>query len=204
MRKWVPYILSGIFVFLSVFFTGSQLNAFGTSIDEQESTIADLQNQITVKQASKEANHNVVVTQSTGLDASRVAEDDSVAAEFIKKCLTWSSYEEYNNIRNSLISDYKLKPDSNFLTVFMPEVVNTTSPDGTNYNRIDVFGYNLSYDGMTSYVTDISDDGKYSYFSFVTVSSKSKTKYEGTTTAAFMYTIDKDGNITNIDASGIS
>lgn len=203
MRKWVPYILSCIFLFLCSFLTISQLNALGTSIDEQESKISDLQNQITIKQASKEAVHTAVVTDSTGLDASRVAHDDNIAATFLKKCLTWSSYDEYMDVRKSLMDDYGLKPDSNFLKVFMPEVVNTTSPDGTNYNRIDVFGLNLSYDAMTSYVTDISDD-KYSYFSFVTVSSQSKTKYEGTTTAAFIYTIDKDGNITNIDASGIS
>lgn len=204
IRRWLPYILSCLFMIGSFFAINVQVDSWNQQIDEQTSSIADLENQITIKKAAQEKTQNIVVSESMGLDASRTMNDDKLAAEFIKKCLTWSTYDEYTSIRNSIIEDYGVKEDSNFLTVFMPEIINATSPDGTEYNYIDTLGYNLSYEKMESYVTNISDDKKYSYFTFVTVSSQSKEGYEGTTTAAFMYTIDVDGNITDIDASAVS
>ena len=204
MRKWIPYILSGLFLFICLCVTNLSTVSIQTKVDEQESTIASLQNEITLNKADQEQKRTIIVGESTGLDTNRVARDDSIAITFLKKCLTWSSYEEYTNVRNDLMHDYNLKDDSNFLSVFMPEVVNSTTPDGTNYNRIDVFGYNLSYDKMSSYVTNISDDDVYSYFAFVTVSGHTDDGYEGSTTAAFIYTIDADGNMINIDANAIS
>lgn len=203
-KKWTPFILSGVFVIIAFLVVCLPISDLNNKIDEQNTELAKLQNELTMAQSLNKSSHDKIVVKSTGLDANRTMNDNKIAIEFIKKCLTWSSYEEYNEIRNSLITDYKLDTSSNFLTVFMPEVVNATSPDGTNYNRIDIFGYNLSYEKMDSYVTDISNDGKYSYFSFVTVSSRDKNGKEGTTMAAFIYTIDVDGNITNIDASAVS
>lgn len=205
MRKWVPYIISGALLLISIFIINIQVSSLTTAVDNQNTRVSDLKNQITVQEASNEAKQNEIVSSSTGLDAARKVQDDKIASSFMDKCLTWSTYKEYTDIRNSLIKDYHLSKDSNFLKVFMPEVVNTKSDDGTDYNRIDVFGYNLSYDEMESYVTNISEDGdKYSYFTFVTVTSQSRNNYEGSAVGAFIYTIDGDGNITDIDASVIS
>lgn len=204
IKKWVPYILSIlfiVFVFLMLFI---QMNNLNTMIEQQETEISDLQGDITEKESMNKSTHESVVAQSTGLDANHVQRDNRIASELLDKCLTWSSYAEYTRIRESLIKDYNLKEDSNFLSVFMPEIVNREL-NGKNYNRIDVFNYNLSYEGMTPYVTDISEDGgTYSYFTFVTISSKDDSGYEGNAKSAFIYTIDKDGNITNLDASIIT
>lgn len=181
----------------------SQAVDIKNSITKQTEKIADLKNDIVIAKSDNQIKQDNIVMDSTGYNGSRVVKDESIAKDFIKECMSWETYDEYNKVRNEIKTKYRLKND-NFLNVFMPEVVNTTSPDGTEYNRIDTLGYNMSFENMDIYVSDISENGTYSYFSFVDITSRDNSGNEGEGKSLFVYDIDKNGIMSNIDAYTIS
>lgn len=202
-KKSIPYFVFGILMLFVMIIFISQAVDVKNSITKQTEKIADLKNDIVIAKSDNQIKQDNIVMDSTGYNGSRVVKDKSIAKDFIKECMSWETYDEYNKARNEIKTKYRLKND-NFLNVFMPEVVNTTSPDGTEYNRIDTLGYNMSFENMDVYVSDISENGTYSYFSFVDITSRDNSGNEGEGKSLFVYDIDKNGIMSNIDAYTIS
>lgn len=202
-KKSIPYFVFGILMLFVMIIFISQAVDVKNSITKQTEKIADLKNDIVIAKSDNQIKQDNIVMNSTGYNGSRVVKDESIAKDFIKKCMSWETYDEYNKARNEIKTKYRLKND-NFLNVFMPEVVNTTSPDGTEYNRIDTLGYNMSFENMDVYVSDISENGTYSYFSFVDITSRDNSGNEGEGKSLFVYDIDENGIMSNIDAYTIS
>lgn len=161
----------------------------------QEDLKVELQNKI--DQLSVEANTTItrVKSQATGIDSDRVADDDEAVNTLMKKTFTWKSYDEYNKIRNDLMNDYNIGEDSSFMTVFMPEIINEVI-EGKNYNRIDANGYNVTFNQLKSFVTDVNPvNGVYSYFTIVSVTSKSANGGTSDYELALEYKMDKESQI---------
>ena len=97
------------------------------------------------------------------------------------------------------MADYDLTESSQFMSVFMPEIGNITSSDGTNYNKIDVLGLNMTDQRIKSYVTKI-DGGDYSYFTVVDVRSTWENGGESVVQAVLLYTVDAGGSLSDVYA----
>ena len=133
------------------------------------------------------------------LDQARADRDDEIAAGFLNTVCTWNSYAEYTAAREQIMADYDLTESSQFMSVFMPEIGNITSSDGTNYNKIDVLGLNMTDQRIKSYVTKI-DGGDYSYFTVVDVRSTWENGGESVVQAVLLYTVDAGGSLSDVYA----
>lgn len=168
-------------------------------LTEQQNQIYELSNQIAVAQSAYANMQTNVVMTTTGLDLHRTSTDDEIVMSFLDLICSWDSYDEYMTARETIMRRYNIAEDSYFMSVFMPEVVSGTSPDGTQYNYIDTLGLNMQFEEMKSYVTMIVAD-EYSYFTFVTVSSSWENGGESMGTYVITYTCDAAGELTNIMA----
>lgn len=174
-------------------------NGWVADLAKDDAQIAAIRNQIQIKsQAAAQANQ-VVVQNTTGLDAERVVKDDKAAATFMSKILTWSDYKTYQENRRICIEDYDLDPDGPFMTAFLPDVPEITSADGTTYNRIDEWDLNMRYENMKSYVTNISGSA-YSYMAFVTVSARDEKGATSISTCVFVYKVSSGGELYDVSA----
>lgn len=138
---------------------------------------------------------------ASGLDASRVAKDDASAKKLIEAVCTWDSKESYDAMRKDVISKYKLADDSSFVKVFIPEVKNVNVGD-KSINEIDANGLNMEFVSMDSNVTNISGD-KYTYLTTVTIQSSDSAGANAEGVSAFIYTVDADGNLSELSAYNI-
>ena len=199
LKQFAPSLISGLVLVLTIGAVStvnlSQSRALLALQDEK----VELQNRI--DQLSVENNTQItkVKAQANGIDVNRVENDDKVAKELMETVFTWKSYDEYNEIRNTLINKYQLSNDSSFMQTFMPEIYNEVL-DGKNYNRIDVGGYNISFNNMTSYVVSIDEKTKvYEYFTIVDVTSKSENGGSIDYSLALQYKVTDSGQIMNLN-----
>ena len=199
LKQFAPSLISGLVLVLTIGAVSTvNLNQSRSLLAQQDEKV-ELQNRI--DQLSVENNTQItkVKAQANGIDVNRVENDDKVAEELMEMVFTWKSYDEYNEIRNTLMNKYQLSNDSSFMQTFMPEIYNEVL-DGKNYNRIDVGGYNISFNNMTSYVVSIDEKTKvYEYFTIVDVTSKSENGGSIDYSLALQYKVTDSGQIMNLN-----
>lgn len=198
LKQFAPSLISGLVLVLTIGAVSTVNLSQSRSLLAQQDEKIELQNRI--DQLSVENNTQItkVKAQANGIDVNRVENDDKVAEELMETVFTWKSYDEYNEIRNTLMNKYQLSNDSSFMQTFMPEIYNEVL-DGKNYNRIDVGGYNISFNGMTSYVVSIDENTKvYEYFTIVDVTSKSENGGSIDYSLALQYKVTDGEQIMNL------
>lgn len=203
MKKYIPIIASIALVAIVGCVYFFNVNKWDASLIDQKDLIDEYKNAISVQQQSVQDQQEGAIESVSGIDFSRVEKDNKTAETFLKTIMTWSSYEEYEAIRQKMINDYNLPKDGTFMTVFLPEIANKTSKDGKNYNKIDNNGLNMAYESMDSYVTKITSD-TYSYFTVVTWSSSDNDGNEATSKAVFTYSIDSENGIAELEGYTIN
>lgn len=199
LKQFAPSLISGLVLALTIGAVSTVNLSQSRSLLAQHDEKVELQNRI--DQLSVENNTQItkVKAQANGIDVNRVENDDKVAEELMEMVFTWKSYDEYNEIRNTLMNKYQLSNDSSFMQTFMPEIYNEVL-DGKNYNRIDVGGYNISFNNMTSYVVSIDEKTKvYEYFTIVDVTSKSENGGSIDYSLALQYKVTDSGQIMNLN-----
>lgn len=198
LKQFAPSLISGLVLVLTIGAVSTVNLSQSRSLLAQQDEKIELQNRI--DQLSVENNTQItkVKAQANGIDVNRVENDDKVAEELMETVFTWKSYDEYNEIRNTLMNKYQLSNDSSFMQTFMPEIYNEVL-DGKNYNRIDVGGYNISFNDMTSYVVSIDENTKvYEYFTIVDVTSKSENGGSIDYSLALQYKVTDGEQIMNL------
>lgn len=199
LKQFAPSLISGLVLVLTIGAVSTVNLSQSRSLLALQDEKVELQNRI--DQLSVENNTQItkVKAQANGIDVNRVENDDKVAKELMETVFTWKSYDEYNEIRNTLMNKYQLSNDSSFMQTFMPEIYNEVL-DGKNYNRIDVGGYNISFNNMTSYVVSIDEKTKiYEYFTIVDVTSKSENGGSIDYSLALQYKVTDSGQIMNLN-----
>ena len=199
LKQFAPSLISGLVLVLTIGAVSTVNLSQSRSLLAQQDEKVELQNRI--DQLSVENNTQItkVKAQANGIDVNRVETDDRVAEELMETVFTWKSYDEYNEIRNTLMNKYQLSNDSSFMQTFMPEIYNEVL-DGKNYNRIDVGGYNISFNDMTSYVVSIDENTKvYEYFTIVDVTSKSENGGSIDYSLALQYKVTDSEQIMNLN-----
>ena len=199
LKQFAPSLISGLVLVLTIGAVSTVNLSQSRSLLAQQDEKVELQNRI--DQLSVENNTQItkVKAQANGIDVNRVENDDKVAEELMETVFTWKSYDEYNEIRDTLMNKYQLSNDSSFMQTFMPEIYNEVL-DGKNYNRIDVGGYNISFNNMTSYVVSIDEKTNvYEYFTIVDVTSKSENGGSIDYSLALQYKVTDSEQIMNLN-----
>lgn len=200
-KAWIIFVVVftitvglGIYVFTTVSNNTAMLDADNLRISQLKSDIDSVD-------ANKQSEQNSVVSETTGVSADRVYNDTQKISDLLKVACTWSSFSAYNAAREMLISDYGVSESSVFLSEFMPEVTEYTNNKGEIVNDIDLNNMNMFFSNISPHLVSVDLNADvYDYFAIVTVGSKVDQDVSGETHIAVTYSVDKDGNISNIDA----
>ena len=164
--------------------------------------LSGVKNELATLGTSREKTTYDAVSVGTGIDLERVANDKAKIEGFLKKIFTWSSYDEYMKMRESLKSEYNIKEDSTLLTSFLPTFPDRVDGNGKHYNEIDTNKLQISYDKLVLY--PVSVGASYKYIAEVDMTSTSQTGGQGTAHAFMEITVGADGNISDITATVVN
>lgn len=199
LQKYMGVVIAACVIIFTVIVSIVITSTQNDTVARLEASVAALQSQIILRQQTVASNEAKSVQSVTGLNKNRTVKDDEIITDLFRQIFTWSSYDEYNTIRENLSKQYGVSLKGSFMTQFMPEVIDSTDSAGVHYNRIDTFGLNMSYENMESYCTHIRGD-VYSYAAFVKISSSDKDGNTGYNRFMVTYDIDVDGMIANLEA----
>lgn len=206
----MKFLKRNIFVIITfVIFMGALIfwsNATGSrnqALDAQKEQIMDLENQIAKMRITLNQQQTELVYDATGLDIVKADKHEDIIEEFLRMVCTWDSWEDYMSAREKTMQKYGFPEDGPFMKTFMPEVPNKQSEDGTNYNRIDTYGLNLSYSDVEVYVTGINE-AQYDYFAIAKMNTSDNEGGNQSSYATFRYAIDEEGNIQNMCAAPVA
>ena len=164
--------------------------------------LSGVKNELATLGTSREKTTYDAVSVGTGIDLERVANDKAKIEGFLKKIFTWSSYDEYMKMRESLKSEYNIKEDSTLLTSFLPTFPDRVDGNGKHYNEIDTNKLQITYDKLVLY--PVSVGASYKYIAEVDMTSTSQTGGQGTAHAFMEISIGADGNISDITATVVN
>ncbi|MDO4773314.1 MAG: hypothetical protein Q4A72_07140 [Bacillota bacterium] len=189
LKKYIPALIFLSFLAGSVFASSRIEARHNEDLLAQSAMISKLQAELKEKGGEEAAEtKKEEPPQDSGLNLDRVSQDREVSETFFKSILTWKTYEEYSRIREMLMENYAISEQDPMMAEFMPKV------DESMFR-----GENLEYKAQDTYVTDIAASN-YTYFSIVTVSSRGKSGGTADGKIGFLYSIDKDGRISNLSA----
>lgn len=197
---------NAIFVVSLGLLIGSSVNYLNISANSEErigaanSKLEKALTDVNKMSARKEMNRKAVAKDAYGLDLDRKATDDKIFQKFISSATTWKSGKDYVAARKELMRKYKLTEESSFMNVFMPKKgVYREDDDGKLYFTGDFA--NSKFVSLSSSVIGISPN-EYNYFAIVTTSTNLKGvgSHSSEGKSVVTYTVDKDGNISNIEA----
>lgn len=199
LKQFAPSLVSGMVLMLTIGAVSMVNLSQSRALLAQQDEKIELENKIDQLSVVNNTVITKVKAQANGIDSSRVEKDDKAAKELMETVFNWKSYDEYNTIRDTLMKKYQLSADSSFMKTFMPEIYNEVL-DGKNYNRIDVGGYNISFNNMTSYVVSVDEKTKvYEYFTIVDVTSKSENGGSIDYSLALQYKVTDSEQIMNLN-----
>ena len=164
--------------------------------------LSGVKNELATLGTSREKTTYDAVSVGTGIDLERIANDKAKIEGFLKKIFTWSSYDEYMKMRESLKSEYNIKEDSTLLTSFLPTFPDRVDGNGKHYNEIDTNKLQITYDKLVLY--PVSVGASYKYIAEVDMTSTSQTGGQGTAHAFMEISIGADGNISDITATVVN
>ena len=163
--------------------------AYAVRVHEREQALSDI-----------EEKSKAYAAQVAGTDSNRIEADEASAEALFQTMFSWGDYDSYQNARETLITQYGVPENSDVMTTFFPDAVETEpTKDGSTYNEIDLNRVNCAYEKMESHMTG-QVGGVNSYFTIVTWSTLDKYGNEGMAKAAVTYDIDSEGNFSNVAA----
>lgn len=198
LKKLIPSFICGGILIGSIIVSSIISNGRSAEISKLEAKKVEVQNKIDRMSVQNNTKVTKVKSQVSGAKDDKVGADNEAIDNLMKYIFTWKSYNEYSAIRKDLMEKYYLKSDSTFLNVFMPDIYNEEI-DGKKYNRIDVNGYNVTYNGIKTYVTNVDKSTeKYTYFAIVSVTTKSANDGEKSFDLALEYGMTKDSKVVDL------
>lgn len=124
---------------------------------------------------------------NTGISMEQVQKDKATIEHITKTLTTWSSYEQYETMRNTLMTEYKtLNSESDLMKKYAPYVKNDVI-QGKNYNSIDYRKLNTCFVSVKPFLLDVQN-GIYSYMTIVEYKVEANdTHARGTSTMLFIF-----------------
>ena len=191
-------IIAAIVCFLALFaFLGFYVPYVSVSneIVRIERDVYDAMNQISAKEAKNEEIRIQVLAEVGSIDESRLDEDLSIITDVLNVAFTWASYEEYNQMRATLVEDYGFDENGQFLTDvfgYLP------TADDSGYNFIDSNGLAIEFASCTLYCIGVNMSD-YQYFGELRYRAINPVAGSSIgVTYGFMLTTDAEGKIADL------
>lgn len=201
-RTILPFIVCALFMICGIVYAQKTEATQEAALSAQSSEIASLQNRLAVLEAAADDDTATAIYIASGLDTARQSNDDAIMDVFFAVAFTWSDYESYMSVRQTLMDNYGFTEEDDFISRFMPDV-GTLTIDGNTINEIDLNGLNCEYVSMESNVIGI-EGGTYSYFTLVTILSSDSIGATATDDMAVTYSVDSEGNFYDVMAYQLS
>lgn len=204
MKKFLPFVFV-LFVFISGIVAGVMARGSAIHVYQQaQSKVQEYENLLIQAKNQNQEKEDDILYQVTGLDTSRKDRDDDIIEDLLSDVMSWETGEEYQQKRESLMQDYDLTENSRFLKTFMPELVVVTDQAGNSYNRIDTYGLHISFVNVDTYLTNVGDDGTYSYMGFVTWRTSDDLGNEIEHTDVVTCDVSENGDVLTLNGYSVS
>lgn len=196
LKKYkMTVIFTGLFLVVWIVVSMISGNAKG-QLREVSNQRKRVESSVKISQEKQKEKTDVALTDG-GLNMERIEANAKFLDGFFKKAFTFSSLEEYEELRSSILDEYLLPVTSDFLS-FYPEIQNEENKQSKLvFIPVEDGNYELKYDSSISYVVNIHD-GEYTYLNDVTVNSNEK-EYHMIVTC----TIDENEQIVDIQGAGV-
>lgn len=196
LKKYkMTVIFTGLFLVVWIVVSMISGNAKG-QLREVSNQRKRVESSVKISQEKQKEKTDVALTDG-GLNMERIEVNTKFLDGFFKKAFTFSSLEEYEELRSSILDEYLLPVTSDFLS-FYPEIQNEENKQSKLvFIPVENGNYELKYDSSISYVVNIHD-GEYTYLNDVTVNSNEK-EYHMIVTC----TIDENEQIVDIQGAGV-
>ena len=172
-------------------------------LDGQEQRISQLQADLASAQAEANEAQLSIKKSVTGLDTSRIEQDDAQAEALMRTATTWSDAQSYVDARAEVTRRWALAEDSQFISTFLPgEDQGAFRYDGEGTLH---FAYPGANSAMTSFDSTLvsvgkADDTLWTYFATVGIEVKSANGGTIERTIAVQYTVSEDGALSDVTA----
>lgn len=196
LKKYkMTVIFTGLFLVVWIVVSMISGNAKG-QLREVSNQRKRVESSVKISQEKQKEKTDVALTDGC-LNMERIEANTKFLDGFFKKAFTFSSLEEYEELRSSILDEYLLPVTSDFLS-FYPEIQNEENKQSKLvFIPVEDGNYELKYDSSISYVVNIHD-GEYTYLNDVTVNSNEK-EYHMIVTC----TIDENEQIVDIQGAGV-
>ena len=219
--KLIPAFIGSIVLIAVIIIAPIRRDDLEETVSAQQSEIEKLKNDIKANETAAEKEtvstddennteetkdeHEEVVKKTTGFDAERVDNDTDIIRQLASLMFTWHNSEQYDDIRDKLINEYKVNESSYLLSTLFPpqselEIFEPVYDDGMSY--VDRHKMNAEYEDINVRVSNINAD-IYSYIVFVHWTSTGKNGGEGDAYTALTLDMNSNGDISNLDGSNI-
>lgn len=197
-------VVFGVIALVVALASSMMISINNGNVSNQEAHIAELENQISLAEVGLDKEREAVVKEATGVDANRKARDERYMRDIVSTATTWSDFQAYQTARRTIINDYGIAEDSDFMQVFMPDPSQYENSEGESTNEIDSNKLNMSFDSMETYVSDIVGE-KYSYVSIARIKTRSLDQdATADTYDIIIYTTNEDGSLDSMTVHPIS
>ena len=197
-------VVFGVIALVVALASSMMISINNGNVSNQEARIAELENQISLAEVGLDKEREAVVKEATGVDANRKARDERYMRDIVSTATTWSDFQAYQTARRTIINDYGIAEDSDFMQVFMPDPSQYENSEGESTNEIDSNKLNMSFDSMETYVSDIVGE-KYSYVSIARIKTRSLDQdATADTYDIILYTTNEDGSLDSMTVHPIS
>lgn len=186
----VIVLLVAALVIGGCFLMERRVDKLNATLAHYDTQLTNLENDLAVKKAQVDAGKDAVIQAATGMDAARKTKDDDIAYQFLFRVLNWDGISDFNSKRSAIMEEYNISQNSRFAQCFFSPMPYT--PETSEL-------YNCRLSSVDTMVSGISGTD-YSYFSEVEAVAGGPDGVTSKLHLIFMYTIDADGNISNLDA----
>ena len=174
-----------------------------TEITQQQDKILKLNDEITIKgnEYYDMTNLDTAAKENVSSADDDTSADDALAIELFKTYTTWSSGDEYENLRMKAINDEGFSAAGSFVKTLLPEQGSYQDKNtGTWYYQIDSENLNCKYESLDTYKLDAN--GNYAAILKVSMIDKSSTGMNAGKIVSIYTTYNVfNGSISNIECA---
>ena len=202
MKIFLPWILAIAFLVFGFLSHRGATISRAKILERNRYDVAELQSKIRARRLTLEQQAKQFVLLTTGSSPERRTRDMEVLEDLMDYIFTWSSYTEYEDIRQTLINVYHLDPNGTFLSKFYRPVIESgyvnSKGEYVEINDIALNEMKLRFANFKAYNIGVAD-GNYVYFGWVTwYVQNNKSSQMATGESLITCTIDPDGHLIDL------
>ena len=202
IKKYALQILLGVVLVIVLFIGNMFRTRYVNNYNQVDMRVTQAVNKSVLHSTVDNEVADTYADEESGLDVSRVAEDNEVFDTFLHQYLLWTNRSEFTAQQGSLYSTYRLGDDNDFVSTFYPKFLGS-GWDGSSildkWAAIENADVSIEFGNVETHVIGINAD-KYSYIALVPITC-SCDEFSESADFLIFYRVDARGYITGLRAS---